>query len=63
MEGMAKVLVGGAALGFLLAVVAGVMGGAIAGFPAESFSRTCTNLALVSIALQMMAKAGSGTSA
>ncbi len=63
MDFLAKALVGGAALGFLLAVVAGAMGGEIAGFPAESFSRACTNLALLSIALQMMAKAGSGTSA
>ncbi len=62
MEVLAKALVGGAALGFLLAVVAGAMGGEIAIFPAESFSRACTNLALLSIALQMMAKAGSGTS-
>ena len=62
MEMLAKALVGGAALSLLLAVVVGVMGGAIAGFPAESFSRACTNLALISIAVQMMASAGSGTS-
>ncbi len=59
MEMLPKALVGGATLGFLLAVVTGVMGGAIAGIPAESFSRACTNLALISIALQMMAKPGS----
>ena len=59
MNMLSKALAGGAALSFLLAVVVGVMGGEIAGFPAESFSRACTNLALISIALQMMAKPGS----
>ena len=63
MDILAKALVGGAMLGFLLAVVVGVMGSQIAGISAESFSRACTNLALISITLQMMAQAGSGTSA
>ncbi len=59
MEMLPKALLGGAVLGFILAVVTGAMGSGIAGIPAESFSRACTNLALISIALQMMAKPGS----
>ena len=60
MDNIAKVLVGLAALGFLAAVSTAFMGGWIANIPAESFSRTCTNLSLLAIALMMMGKQGGG---
>ena len=50
MENVAKGLVALAVLSFIGAVLAGLMGGALMGFPAESFSRACSNLALVAIA-------------
>ncbi len=62
MENLAKALVGFAALSFVVGViVAGPMGGDILGFPAESFSRACSNLALVAIALMLMGKGQSST--
>jgi hypothetical protein len=56
MESVVKGMVGVAGLGFLLAVTAALMGGNISGIPAESFSRACSNLALISIALLLMDK-------
>ncbi len=58
MENVAKGLVALAALSFIVAVLAGLMGGALMGIPAESFSRACTNLALVAIALMLMGSKG-----
>ncbi len=58
MENVAKGLVVLAALSFIGAVLAGLMGGALMGFPAESFSRACSNLALVAIAVMMMGSKG-----
>ena len=43
------------ALGFVLAIIA-VFVGPIAGIPAEGFSRGCTNLALIAIALSVCCK-------
>ncbi len=54
MENVAKGLVALAVLSFIGAVLAGLMGGALMGFPAESFSRACSNLALVAIAVMLM---------
>ena len=51
METLIKGLIGLSALSFLLAVVASLFTGDIIGLPPESFSRACSNLALVSIAL------------
>jgi len=62
MEYVVKGLVVLAALAFILGVLAGITGGAIRGFPAESFSRACSNLALVAIAVMLMGK-GQSTSA
>ena len=61
MENVAKGLVALAALTFVIAVLAGLMGGDIMGFPAESFSRACSNLALVAIALMLMGKGQAAT--
>ena len=58
MENVAKGLVGLAALSFVVGVIVGFMGGGIMGFPAESFSRACDNLALVAIALMLMGSKG-----
>ncbi len=54
MEYVVKGLVVLAALAFILGVLAGITGGALMGFPAESFSRACSNLALVAIAVMLM---------
>ncbi len=54
MENVAKGLVALAVLSFIGAVLAGLMGGALMGFPAESFSRASTNLALIAIAVMLM---------
>ena len=56
MENVAKGLVFLAALTFILGILAGVTGGAIRGFPAESFSRACDNFSLIAIALLLMGK-------
>ena len=59
MENLAKALVGLAALSFVVGViVAGPMGGVLIGFPAESFSRACSNMALLAIALMLMGSKG-----
>ncbi len=61
MENVAKGLVALAALSFIVAVLAGLMGGALIGVPAESISRACSNLALVAIAVMLMGKGPSST--
>jgi hypothetical protein len=58
MENVAKGLVALAVLSFIAAVLASLMGGALMGFPAESFSRACTNLALVAVAVMLMGGKG-----
>jgi hypothetical protein len=50
MTAIAKTLTGLAALAFVLAVLASLTG-PIAGTGAEAFSRACSNLALLAIAL------------
>ena len=61
MPGVAKLLVVLAALTFVLAVI-GAWTGTIMGIGAEAFSRACTNLALLAIAIVMVFKE-EGTSA
>jgi hypothetical protein len=52
-----KALIGLASFAFLVAVVTKVFtGGWVLGIPAEAFSRTCTNLALIAIALSVFPK-------
>ena len=58
MDNVAKGLVALAVLSFIAAVLSGLMGGSLMGFPAESFSRACSNLALVAIAVMMMGSKG-----
>ena len=58
MENVAKGLVVLAVLSFIVAVLEGLVGGALMGFPGESFSRACTNLALGAIAVMLMGGKG-----
>ncbi len=53
---IAKVLIGLAGLAFLSAAFAALLWGPIFNIPAESFSRACSNLALIAIALLLCAK-------
>ena len=55
MPGIAKLLVLLAVITFVLAVV-GAWTGTIMGIGAEAFSRACTNLALLAIAIVMVFK-------
>ena len=56
MPGIAKLLVVLAAITFVLAVIGGMWTGAIVGIGAEAYSRACTNLALLAIAIVMVFK-------
>ncbi len=56
MPGIAKLLVVLAAITFVLAVIGGMWTGAIVGIGAEAYSRACTNLALLALALVMVFK-------
>ena len=59
MRNLAMVLIGLSALGFILAVISAlVVGSPILGVTAEGFSRGCTNLALIAIALTVCSKGG-----
>jgi len=53
MQNIINGLVGLAVLGFLLAVVTILLGPMIMGIHAETFSRACTNLSLIAIALSI----------
>ena len=54
MQGIAKILVGLSILAFVLAVI-GVLfvGGPVLGVASEGYSRACTNLALIALALSI----------
>ena len=54
MPGIAKLFVVLAAITFVLAVIGGAWTGAILGIGAEAYSRACTNLALLAIAIVMV---------
>ena len=56
MRNLAMILIGLSVLGFLLAVVSNLFAGPIIGVPAEGFSRGCSNLALIAIALAVWFK-------
>ncbi len=58
MENVAKGLVALAVLSFIVAALTALMGGFLMGFPAESFSRACSNLALLAIAVMLMGSKG-----
>ncbi len=51
MSNTMKGLIGVSGLAFLLAVIATFLTGSIMGITAEAFSRACSNLALIAIAL------------
>lgn len=53
MDMLAKLLIALAALAFVLAVGTGLMGTTLVGVMPEGFSRACTNLALIAIALTL----------
>ncbi len=55
MPGVAKLLVALAALTFVLAVI-GAWTGTIMGIGAEAYSRACTNLALLALAIVIVFK-------
>ncbi len=54
MKVITKILFALAVLGFVLAVVVVLFTGKILGVTAESFSRACTNLAILDIVLLLM---------
>ncbi len=56
MRTLAWLLVGLSALAFVLAAVTVLISQSILGVGAESFSRACTNLALIAIALLLTVK-------
>ncbi len=56
MANVVKGLIVLSGLGFLLAIVVAVVTGSIFGITAEGFSRACTNLALIAIALAVIPK-------
>ena len=56
MENLAKVLVGLAAVAFVLAAVGSLSSFSVMGLVPEGLSRACTNLALLGIALSMVFK-------
>ena len=56
MQTLIKVMVGLAALGFILAVVAALTGFNVLGVAPEAYSRSCTNLALLAIAFSLVFK-------
>ena len=57
MQGLTKLLVGLSALAFVLAVIGALFGPAtILGVAPEGFSRACSNLALIAIAVSICFK-------
>ena len=56
MKNIIRVLIGISALAFVLAVIAALMGGNLLGVTPEALSRTCSNLALIAIALTLSFK-------
>lgn len=57
MQNLVRVLIGLSVVAFLLAVIEALVTGPLMGIPAESFSRACTNLALIAIVLSICFKA------
>lgn len=53
MSNVTQGLIALSGLAFLLAVIAALFTGPIMGVPAEGFSRACSNLALIAIALAL----------
>ena len=53
MQSFTRVLIGLSVLGFVLAVIVSLMGLRPLGIGPEGFSRACSNLALIAIALEL----------
>jgi hypothetical protein len=53
---LAVILIALSALGFVIAVVGALLGLSIMGVAPEGFSRACTNLALIAIALVLVSE-------
>ncbi len=56
MQKIIPVLIGLAALSFIFAVISVFFEGAVLRISAEAFSRACTNLALIAIAITVWSK-------
>ena len=56
MRNATLVLIALSALGFVFAVVGTLLGRSVMGVASEGFSRACTNLALIAIALLLVEK-------
>ncbi|HBH60564.1 MAG TPA: hypothetical protein DDX85_02235 [Nitrospiraceae bacterium] len=56
MQKFILILIGLAALSFLFAVLTTLLGIFFISIPAEAYSRACTNLALIAIALSLLTK-------
>ena len=53
MKNLIRVLIGISALSFVLAVVATLLGGSVLEIHAAAYSKTCSNLALIAIAMTL----------
>ena len=62
MQNLVLPLIGLTALAFVLAVVVVLFSGPIMDVSAEGFSRACTNLALLAVAVSLASKGGAGQS-
>ncbi len=62
MQNIINGLIGLSVVAFLLAVIEVLFGVSIMGIQPESFSRACTNLALIAIAMSMCCKASTQSS-
>lgn len=60
MENLPKIFLVAAIVAFVLAIISVFTGPMIVGIPAESFSRACTNLALLAIGFAMIWKPAQG---
>ncbi len=57
MQGLAKLMILGAVVAFVIAVIQALfLGGVLMGMPAESFSRASTNMALIAIGIAVCFK-------
>ena len=63
MRNVAMILIGLSVIGFVLAVISNLLAGSVMGVSAEGFSRGCSNLALIAIALAVWFKGESQESA
>jgi hypothetical protein len=60
MRNFILVLIGISALAFILAVISALVGGHVLGIWAETYSRACSNIALIAIALAVSVRGEKG---